>query len=120
MIVCVNPRADGYDDTKTVMRFAQIARELRINTRDVDSPSQFDQVAQEVLITRAVQPALQFAELVPEAQIAGAVHPNSRAEATPVGTSVMIFDRSNSFLDEAFLEPEQVSFEIDFLLRNLF
>lgn len=50
MIVCVNPRADDYDETLSVMRFAEMA--------------------QEVQITRAVQPNVRL-EATPRATPGG-------------------------------------------------
>ena len=50
MIVCVNPRADDYDETLSVMRFAEMA--------------------QEVQIARAVQPNIRL-EATPRATPAG-------------------------------------------------
>lgn len=74
MIVCVNPRADDYDETLSVMRFAEMA--------------------QEVQITRAVQP-------------------NIRIEATPKATpnSALIPGRrkANRVLTEAYRKLEQVT-----------
>ena len=72
MIVCVNPRADDYDETLSVMRFAEMA--------------------QEVQITRAVQP-------------------NIRIESgTPRGTPALLPGRrkANRVLTEAFRRVEQV------------
>ena len=74
MIVCVNPRADDYDETLSVMRFAEMAQEV---------------------------------------QIARAVQPNIRLEATPRATpagSALIPGRrkANRVLTEAYRRLEQV------------
>lgn len=74
MIVCVNPRADDYDETISVMRFAEMTQEI---------------------------------------QIARAVQPNIRVEATPRATpgSALIPGRrkANRVLTEAYRKLEQVS-----------
>jgi len=72
MIVCVNPRADDYDETISVMRFAEMTQEI---------------------------------------QIARAVQPNIRVEATPKATpgSALIPGRrkANRVLTEAYRKLEQ-------------
>ncbi len=78
MIVCVNPRADDYDETLSVMRFAEMAQEV---------------------------------------QIARAVQPNVRLEATPRATpagSALIPGRrkANRVLTEAYRKLEQVCITI--------
>ena len=74
MIVCVNPRADDYDETLSVMRFAEMA--------------------QEVQITRAVQPNIRM-EATPR--------------ATPAGSALIPGRRkANRVLTEAYRRLEQV------------
>lgn len=100
MIVCVNPRADDYDETLSVMRFAEMAQEV---------------------------------------QIARAVQPNIRLEATPRATparDALIPGRrkANRVLTEAYRKLEQVCsivstnrrsdfkiscFRVEYLTRNL-
>lgn len=50
MVVCVNPRADDYDETLSVMRFAEMA--------------------QEVQIARAIQPNVRIEPATPKASTA--------------------------------------------------
>jgi kinesin family protein 23 len=75
MIVCVNPRADDYDETLSVMRFAEMA--------------------QEVQIARAVQPNIRL-EATPR--------------ATPAGRDALLPGRrkANRVLTEAYRKLEQV------------
>ncbi|KAK4026155.1 Kinesin-like protein [Daphnia magna] len=74
MIVCVNPRADDYDETLSVMRFAEMA--------------------QEVQIARAVQPNVRL-EATPR--------------ATPAGREALLPGRrkANRVLTEAYRKLEQ-------------
>lgn len=75
MIVCVNPRADDYDETLSVMRFAEMA--------------------QEVQIARAVQPNIRL-EATPR--------------ATPGGSNLLAGRRkANRVLTEAYKKLEQVT-----------
>ena len=72
MIVCVNPRADDYDETLSVMRFAEMAQEI---------------------------------------QIARAVQPNIRVEATPKAPPASGLPgrrKANRVLTEAYKRVEQV------------
>ena len=73
MIVCVNPRADDYDETLSVMRFAEIA--------------------QEVQITRAVQPNVRVEAPTPRATPSNPLLPGRR--------------KANRVLTEAYRKLEQ-------------
>lgn len=75
MIVCVNPRADDYDETLSVMRFAEMAQEIQI--------------------ARAVQPNIRV-EATPKAPPASGLLPGRR--------------KANRVLTEAYKRVEQVCF----------